>query len=95
MRWFCKFLEHKPDRDGEHHRERIPNWPYPMHDIAARADWDKELHFENYTTCIRCKEEISYVRWFNWWGDKKRVEDIGREWCDLSDKVKIWGKPII
>lgn len=89
MSWICKFLEHKPDRDSNHYRERTPNWAYPMHNIAARSDWNEENHFENYSTCVRCKTEISYVRWFNWWGDKDRVTDVGRVWLDTADADKI------
>lgn len=83
MSWICKFLgDHKPLRSGEHHRVRNGDWD-PVYEKMNNH------HFERYTTCVRCETEISYARWFNWWGDKARIEDLGREWLEKEDADKV------
>ncbi len=89
MNWICNLIEHKPNREDEHYRERMPNYPFPEKNIALRVEWNKEFHYERYTTCTRCDTEISYVRWFNWWGDKDRVTDVGRDWLEKEDADRI------
>jgi len=71
-------------------RERMPDWAFPEHNIAARVDWNNEHHYERYTTCVRCGKEITYVRFFNFWRTKADlVERNLREWLDAEDATKI------
>lgn len=86
----CKYLEHKPNHETIESRECMPDWPFPEKNIAARVDWDHEYHYERYTTCTRCDEEITYVRFFNFWSTKVNLAERNlREWLDREDATKI------
>jgi len=89
MSWMCKFFEHKPNRETMESRELMPDWPFPEHNIAARVDWEADYHHERYTTCVRCGEEISYMRFFNWYGNRARVEATGRLWLERKDATSV------
>ena len=76
----CKFLgTHKPDPAVTRYRERQDSDNPPFHE---------NYHFEQYSTCSRCGEEISYARFFNWWGSKARFIDNNiREWLEESEET--------
>jgi len=77
MRWICKFIgNHKPDAAKTKYRERTDTDNPPFHE---------NYHFEQYSTCSRCSEEISYARYFGWWGSKDRITELGREWLEESE----------
>lgn len=86
MSWMCRCFGHKPNRETLESRERMPDWPYPEKNIAARVDWEADYHYERYTTCMRCNEELTYVRFFDVWKTKPELaERIGREWLNRED----------
>ena len=88
--WMCKYFEHKPNSETMTSREKMPDWPYPEQNIAARVDWDREHHYERYTTCTRCSEEMTYVRWFNVWHTKVELAAKNlREWLDLDEVTRV------
>ena len=88
--WKCNVFDHKPNRDAVESRERMPDWPFPEENIAARVDWKHEYHYERYTTCMRCDEEITYVRFFNIWRTKAELIDRNlREWLDREDATNV------
>ena len=89
--WVCKLLgSHKPDPKTLMYRERDPGWPCPEPNTLPRFDWDREHYYERHAKCIRCDEEISYARFFDFWGEKARFVDNNiREWLDEEDATSI------
>ena len=88
--WKCRWFDHTPNHTTMERRERMPDWPYPGLNTAACVDWNREHHYERYTTCLVCDKEITYVRWFNFWGTKTRLVDRNiREWLDREDADKV------
>ena len=89
--WVCKMAgTHKPDPATLMYRERDPGWPCPDPRTIARLDWDREHYYERHAKCIRCDVDISYARFFDWWGEKARFVDNNiREWLDEKDADKI------
>ena len=87
--WVCKIAgTHKPDPATLMYRETDPGFPCPNPGDYRRIEWDREHHHERYAKCIRCDDEISYARWFDWWGEKARFKGV-REWLDAKDADKI------
>ncbi len=80
MSWICKLLgNHKPDDAVTEYRKR---------DDSDNPPFYSNYHYEQYSTCVRCGEEISYVRFFNFWGTKDRLDKGNfREWLDENTKI--------
>jgi hypothetical protein len=76
-RW-CNFWGHKPNRDAEVYRER-----------RGTDSIERDHHFERYTTCKRCNEEVSYIRYIDVWMDRARTEKYGREWLTEENAERI------
>ena len=88
--WMCACFGHNPNRDTVESRELVPDWPYPTNNIAATVDWNREHHYESYTTCTRCGVEVTYVRFFNFWCTKAHlVERNLRKWLNREDATKV------
>ena len=91
MSWTCKLLgSHKPDPKTLMYREIEPDFPCPEPMDIRRFDWDRARHYERYAKCIRCDEDISYARFFDFWGEKARFVDNNiRKWVEEKDADKI------